>query len=161
MSLKGSDLVNSYALIMSDQLLCDTNKNDHLLMWHALKQKVLMVGSGWQEGCCKNKLYGTWQMEGRVKLLVRWAAVTPSLQGHLEEACPCGQTSHRLITMLIHSEIICPFLRCSLHCHLNEPHITAMPDMSRICDLHPSSWQCRILNQLSRARELNLHLHGY
>ena len=29
---------------------------------------------------------------------------------------------------------------------------TAMPDLSRICDLHRSSWQCQILNPLSKAR---------
>lgn len=34
----GPDLVNSHALIMNDQLFCNTNKNDHLLMWHAYKQ---------------------------------------------------------------------------------------------------------------------------
>lgn len=33
----------------------------------------------------------------------------------------CGQTSHRLITMLIHGKITCPFLRWYLHCHLSEP----------------------------------------
>ena len=30
---------------------------------------------------------------------------------------------------------------------------TAMPDLSRICYLHHSSWQCRILNPLSDARD--------
>ena len=30
---------------------------------------------------------------------------------------------------------------------------TAMPDLSRICDLHHSSWQCRSLNPLSNARD--------
>ena len=30
---------------------------------------------------------------------------------------------------------------------------TATPDLSRICDLHPSSWQRRILNPLSEARD--------
>ena len=30
---------------------------------------------------------------------------------------------------------------------------TAMQDPSRICDLHHSSWQCRILNPLSGARD--------
>ena len=29
---------------------------------------------------------------------------------------------------------------------------TAAPDLSRICYLHPSSWQCQILNPLSKAR---------
>ena len=29
---------------------------------------------------------------------------------------------------------------------------TASPDLSCICDLHHSSWQCRILNPLSEAR---------
>lgn len=35
----------------------------------------------------------------------------------------CRLTSHRLITMLIHSKIICPFLRWHMHCHLVEPLI--------------------------------------
>ena len=30
---------------------------------------------------------------------------------------------------------------------------TATPDLSCVCDLHPSSWQCRILNPLSEARD--------
>ena len=30
---------------------------------------------------------------------------------------------------------------------------TAMPDLSHICDLHQSSWQCWILNPLSQARD--------
>ena len=30
---------------------------------------------------------------------------------------------------------------------------TAAPDLSHICDLHHSSWQCRILNPLSEARD--------
>ena len=30
---------------------------------------------------------------------------------------------------------------------------TATPDLSRICDLHHSSWQCRILNPVSEARD--------
>ena len=30
---------------------------------------------------------------------------------------------------------------------------TATPDLSRICDLHHSSWQCRILNPLSEVRD--------
>ena len=29
---------------------------------------------------------------------------------------------------------------------------TAVPDLSHICDLHHSSWQCWILNPLSKAR---------
>ena len=28
---------------------------------------------------------------------------------------------------------------------------TAMPDLSLVCDLHHSSWQCWILNPLSKA----------
>ena len=35
---------------------------------------------------------------------------------------------------------------------------TAMPDPSRVCDLHHSSWPCRILNPLSRVRDRNLNL---
>jgi len=30
---------------------------------------------------------------------------------------------------------------------------TAMPDLSRICNLYHSSWQCHILNPLSEARD--------
>ena len=30
---------------------------------------------------------------------------------------------------------------------------TAMPELSHICDLHHSSWQCQILNPLSEARD--------
>ena len=30
---------------------------------------------------------------------------------------------------------------------------TATSDLSHICDLHHSSWQCRILNPLSEARD--------
>ena len=37
---------------------------------------------------------------------------------------------------------------------------TAMPDPSRLCDLHHSSWQCWILDPLSKARGLNLQPHG-
>jgi len=33
------------------------------------------------------------------------------------------------------------------------PTATAMPDPSHICDLHHSSWQCQILNPLSKARD--------
>ena len=29
---------------------------------------------------------------------------------------------------------------------------TAMPELNRVCDLHHSSWQCQILNQLGEAR---------
>ena len=30
---------------------------------------------------------------------------------------------------------------------------TAMQELSRVCDLHHSSWQCQILNPLSEARD--------
>ena len=30
---------------------------------------------------------------------------------------------------------------------------TAMPDLSCVCDLHHSSWQCHILNPLMEARD--------
>ena len=30
---------------------------------------------------------------------------------------------------------------------------TVMPDLSHVCDLHLSSWECRILNPLSKARD--------
>ena len=30
---------------------------------------------------------------------------------------------------------------------------TSMPDLSQVCDLHLSSWQCQILNPLGRARD--------
>ena len=33
-------------------------------------------------------------------------------------------------------------------------HSTAMPDPSRVCDLHQSSWQRQILNPLREARDL-------
>ena len=32
-------------------------------------------------------------------------------------------------------------------------YATAMLDLSCVCDLHHSSWQCRILNPLSEARD--------
>ena len=35
---------------------------------------------------------------------------------------------------------------------------TATPDPSRICNLHHSSWQCRILNLLSKARDWTRNL---
>ena len=35
---------------------------------------------------------------------------------------------------------------------------TAMPDLSHVCDLHYGSWQCRILNPLSQARDGNQNL---
>ena len=38
---------------------------------------------------------------------------------------------------------------------------TATPDPRCICNLHQSSGQCWILNPLNKARESNLHLHGY
>ena len=31
--------------------------------------------------------------------------------------------------------------------------VTATPDLSRICNLHPSLQQCQILNSLSKARD--------
>ena len=37
---------------------------------------------------------------------------------------------------------------------------TAMPDLSRICDLHHSSWQCQIFNPLSEARDWTLSHDG-
>ena len=42
-----------------------------------------------------------------------------------------------------------------------EPAITtatAMPDLSRVCDLHHSSWQCWIRNPLRKARNRTLNL---
>ena len=36
---------------------------------------------------------------------------------------------------------------------------TAMLDLSHVCDLYNSSWQCRILNVLSRARG-QTHIHA-
>ena len=30
---------------------------------------------------------------------------------------------------------------------------TATPDLSHVCDLHHRSWQCQILNPLSKARD--------
>ena len=35
---------------------------------------------------------------------------------------------------------------------------TAMPDPSRVCELHLSSWQCQILNPLSEARDRTRNL---
>ena len=35
---------------------------------------------------------------------------------------------------------------------------TAMPDLSQVCDLHQSSWQHRILNLPSEARDQNHNL---
>ena len=35
---------------------------------------------------------------------------------------------------------------------------TATADLSHVCDLHHSSWQCRILNPLSEARDQTLNL---
>ena len=35
---------------------------------------------------------------------------------------------------------------------------TAMPDLSRDCDLHHSSWQCRILNPLGEVRDQTYNL---
>ena len=32
-------------------------------------------------------------------------------------------------------------------------YTTATPDLSCVCDLHHSPWQCQILNPLSRARD--------
>ena len=37
---------------------------------------------------------------------------------------------------------------------------TAMPDSSRICELHHSSWQCQIFNPLSEARDWTLSHDG-
>ena len=37
---------------------------------------------------------------------------------------------------------------------------TVTPDLSHICNLHYSSWQCQILNPLSRARDQTLILMG-
>ena len=37
---------------------------------------------------------------------------------------------------------------------------TAMPELSCICDLHHSLWQCQILNLLSKARDQTLKLMG-
>ena len=37
---------------------------------------------------------------------------------------------------------------------------TAMPDLSHICNLHPNSQQCQILNPLSRARYRTFVLMG-
>ena len=30
---------------------------------------------------------------------------------------------------------------------------TAIPDLSFVCDLHHSSWQCQVLNPLGKARD--------
>ena len=44
-----------------------------------------------------------------------------------------------------------PRLRVKLEPQL-PAYATAMPDLSHICNLHCSSWQCQILNQVSEAR---------
>ena len=36
--------------------------------------------------------------------------------------------------------------------------VTATRDLSRICELHHSSWQCRIVNPLSEARNQSRNL---
>ena len=36
----------------------------------------------------------------------------------------------------------------------------AMPDLSHICNLHHSSWQCWVLNPLSKTRDGTCVLHG-
>ena len=47
-----------------------------------------------------------------------------------------------------------PRLRIELELQLLAyPTATATPDLSHICDLHHSSWQRRILNPLSEARD--------
>ena len=43
----------------------------------------------------------------------------------------------------VHSELLLPAYT----------RATAMPDLSRICDLHHSEWQRQILNPLSKARD--------
>ena len=38
---------------------------------------------------------------------------------------------------------------------------TATPDLSRVCDLHHSSWQGRIIEPTDRGQGSNLCPHGY
>ena len=38
---------------------------------------------------------------------------------------------------------------------------TAVPELSRVCDVHCSLQQCWILSPTERGQELNLHPHGY
>ena len=67
--------------------------------------------------------------------------------------------------------VFCPFFRAALtayggsqarvYSELLLPAYTtatAKPDLSRVCNLHYSSWQCRILNPLSEAREQSYNL---
>ena len=54
-----------------------------------------------------------------------------------------------------------PQLRVTLELQLPaHTTATAMPDLSRICDLHPSSRQHWILNPLSKARDQTCNLRG-
>ena len=60
------------------------------------------------------------------------------------------------------------------HCHMDFPRlgcklelqvlastaVTATPDLSHICSLHNSSWQCWILNTVSKARYHNSVSHN-
>ena len=58
---------------------------------------------------------------------------------------------------LQHMEV--PRLGVQLELHpLAYTTATATPDPSRICNLHHSSWQCWVLNPLSKARERTLNL---
>lgn len=83
---------------------------------------------GWQEGCCGNEVTGIQQTAGRMR--------SPSLSGIASKVnrhnslarifgrtISCGQTSHRLITMLIHGKIICLFFGWYMYCPLSEPLI--------------------------------------
>ena len=38
---------------------------------------------------------------------------------------------------------------------------TSTPDLSGVCNLHCSSWQCWILSPLSKARDPKPHTHGH
>ena len=146
------DLVNNHVFIMNDQLLYGTNKNDHLLVWHALKQG-LIVGGGWQEGCSGNEVTVIWQKEGgaglwaSVKSLLRWVGATTGQQGHLEEATP--STAHTLITMLIHNKAVCPFLRWDTHYHLSEPLIDKVSCWVKSQKTIESSWVFLLVQALN------------
>lgn len=57
-------------------------------------------------------------VQGRItsKLSTSHNSFAKTFEGHIS----CGLASHRLVTILIHSRIICPFLRWHMHCHLSE-----------------------------------------
>ena len=97
---------------------------------------------------------------------------------HLNLACECFLWTHQVADMemllsrlQVHC-VFCLFVLGSHSRHMEAPRqgvkpelqlaayttATATPDPSRICDLHHSSWQCRILNPLSETRDQTRNL---